>query len=627
MSPPVFHFDVHRRLRVALRLALARCAPGDRCPTMPKARKLARDSTRRGAAAGGWVSARGIAFAAATVSCAQVLSADYHVDPVGGADSNPGTAQQPWRTPRNIVSYYAEGDYPPGYVWLQPGDTVWFHDGTHVFSYEYNNRLECLQFRAKHGAEGMPITLRAFPGARPVIVSTAATSPVIKLEACSHWIIDGLEPRDGWSQAILLDTCTGIEIRHCRIEGTEGVDNSNLAGLYSQHVDGLHVHHCVFKDNYDRINDDTGGKWTANSRHIVLFNGGDARIHDCLFINTPAPTADVTGCGIGYKHKSILEGAVFEVHDNVFVQCAGYSIATGTARTHIHHNLMIDSGPVALGDQGGPTDLSDNLVEYNTFVRTGYAVAGGAGLSLSPLGERMEADTPKGPVVFRHNIVTDHRPQNFERGILVIGTYGCDDLYAAFTAPGMLTIDSNVYFHPFFTSLFNFFSSNLACGPSGGSYEFAQWQALGFDQSSIQADPQLDAAFVPEAAAAASQGRFGDVPPFRIWQHRHFDFEQLTRPDVSGADADPDDDGETNQEEFDQGTDPWLGEETPVELDIRRGVQIQWPTKSGRMYQLQGSVDLESWSDIGDPVEGDGQPAAQFLESSGVQRFYRLAPL
>jgi hypothetical protein len=158
-----------------------------------------------------------------------VAAADYYLDAVNGSDTASGSAAGPWKTARNIVSYYAVEDRPTNWVRLLPGDTVWLKNGVYPF------------------------------------------------------------------------------------------------------VDDIEVHHCVFRDNYDRQAADTGGHWTENSRHTVLFGGGSAAIHHCHFENTPPMTASITGTGIGYKHCSTVAGAVFEVHDNTFLRCAGYSVATGTA--------------------------------------------------------------------------------------------------------------------------------------------------------------------------------------------------------------------------------------------------------------------------------------------------------
>ena len=53
-------------------------------------------------------------------------------------------------------------------------------------------------------------------------------------------------------------------------------------------------------------------------------------------------------------------------------------------------------------------------------------------------------------------------------------------------------------------------------------------------------------------------------------------------------------------------------------------VQIQWPTKMGYFYQIQASSDLETWTDIDQPIMGDGTDLSKYVpRQPGKGVFYR----
>jgi hypothetical protein len=67
-----------------------------------------------------------------------------------------------------------------------------------------------------------------------------------------------------------------------------------------------------------------------------------------------------------------------------------------------------------------------------------------------------------------------------------------------------------------------------------------------------------------------------------------------------------------------------IGSVAPMADDT---IQVRWQTLSGQNYILQVSHDLISWSDIGDPVSGNGF-IATIIDytpfASSDQRFYRI---
>ncbi|MBN9692427.1 MAG: hypothetical protein J0M24_19435 [Verrucomicrobia bacterium] len=70
------------------------------------------------------------------------------------------------------------------------------------------------------------------------------------------------------------------------------------------------------------------------------------------------------------------------------------------------------------------------------------------------------------------------------------------------------------------------------------------------------------------------------------------------------------------------------GADSAAQLTIHTAIEVEFPTETGKVYQLQGSSNLVDWSSIGDPVFGVGRPVTQtFSTRSGanvVFQSYRL---
>lgn len=69
--------------------------------------------------------------------------------------------------------------------------------------------------------------------------------------------------------------------------------------------------------------------------------------------------------------------------------------------------------------------------------------------------------------------------------------------------------------------------------------------------------------------------------------------------------------------------------QVPTGVGIDAGeVQVVFPTKADEMYQIQSSVDLESWTDEGAQIIGNGTPRSYGQPVSGISRkFFRVRKL
>ena len=418
----------------------------------------------------------------------------YYVSKLTGSDSNSGTFNSPWKTYLNFLSYYSTSDRPANWVNLSAGDVVYFMSGVYDETYSYQNNRRAIFFRGLNPAS--PITLKAYPGANPVLSPREATSAVYIFQS-SNLLIDGLEILDADTTAFIVSESSHIELRNSRIHQTDGVDNNNLSGVYLTNAQHVNLHHNFIHDNYDRTNSDTGGNKTENSRNIVLFRGGYNRIHHNVIFQTPPISSPKSGGCITHKHSSDINNATFEVDHNIFWNCAFNSIGSGTWHSRIHHNLIIDSAPITLKDFGGLTHNEDNIVEFNTIVRTNAL--------------RYEPSTSWGPIgnfTFRNNLVSDNQTYNTAiDGIARIWVYGSDTLYNDIVGGNKLSFTNNCYYNPNSSPLFNLFGRNGGSyGVLGQVYNITAWQADGYDAGSQVVDPQLDQFFVPQNSACANKG-------------------------------------------------------------------------------------------------------------------------
>jgi hypothetical protein len=116
-------------------------------------------------------------------------AADFHVDPVRGSDDGDGSAARPWKAIQRVVDEKVDtwrwDSLPydpasstlvrahPGGAPVQPGDTVWLHEGLHaplVVQGAYNSAN---------------VTLAAAPGEVPRL-------PSVRVRASRRWVLRGL---------------------------------------------------------------------------------------------------------------------------------------------------------------------------------------------------------------------------------------------------------------------------------------------------------------------------------------------------------------------------------------------------------------------------------------------------
>ena len=442
-------------------------------------------------------------------SCSPVCEATgtgkcYYISALTGSDSNAGTFNSPWKTYLNIVSYYAEGDYPAGWVELKAGDFVYFMSGRYSSIYTYNTTKTGLFFRGRKGTAASPITLKAYPGSRPVIAhsdtvlsssSTSLPKHGIGLYQTSYITIDGFEIRNAQQQGIGVDESVGIVIKNNIVHETWGSAADNIAGIYIVATETGDIHHNILYDNFDR----SQRNW--NSRNMVLFGGGNIRVHhNSIFFSEDVGSVSQGGC-IVYKHSAKVEGQIFEADHNILRNCGMDSIASGSFGTRIHHNLLVNSIRMVLGDQGGEAHMRDMIVENNTITGS-YALEYGPTIDYG-------GSSDLGLMTYRKNIVIDTSGYSSERSMVRISEYGSDSLYALVTGGNYLAINYNCYYNQYYPLQFSLFGSKTKSAL--GSYPtFSEWQGLGYDTNSYNVNPELDSSYAPSNTLCSDKGWLAD---------------------------------------------------------------------------------------------------------------------
>jgi hypothetical protein len=283
--------------------------------------------------------------------------AHYYLSPHGD-DANPGTLEQPWRTPHRAAAN------------LQPGDTAYFRAGVYLL----NKRIE-----PASGAPGQPITFAAYPGEQAVIDGAAldnadfhqrprpyhAETGLFHLVNVSHIVIRDLTIINSYWAGINIHDSQSIDILNNHIERTFG----SAVAIWDMSRQGVCHHHRVLGNT------------------VVKANTWDMRpIHGYEPLNEPP-----------HEAISIAGANHFEVAYNHVHHCEKEGIDVKETSKHgvVHHNYVHH-----VDRQGLYADTWFGVLEDVEFHHNVVHDFGGAGIAISVEDQEVLRD-----LRIHHNLV------------------------------------------------------------------------------------------------------------------------------------------------------------------------------------------------------------------------------
>lgn len=413
----------------------------------------------------------------------------FYISPENGADTNPGTFDQPWKTYSNLI-YYDWAHQPENHInnngGLKPGDVIYFMSGTYdTIKVSYlredngNEVYGALYLQNIHGTEIAPITFKAYPGEHPVLLprlpntqpgETGRTDknelPPIRLWECSFIVIDGIEIRECYGDGIQISLADNIEIKNCWIHDVDGYSQNNLGGIEAQGKN-ISIHHNLLNDNYDRSRENESGNiWLG---HI----DAETNVTNNIIFNSNSGG----GWGIWCKYPANSDSAQLLIEKNILQNCKRWSINTLTFNSYVRHNLIVDSARMELWH-------FNLFIENNTIIRS--PAFRYRPVPTTQTEEQFYASVDK--FYFRNNFIIDNSDNySGEEGIMTICVYCSDEVFDLIVGSNNLMLNNNVYSNPNMDlnaqeAYFLFHGGE----PKGGRYNFVQWQSLvGLDVNSI----------------------------------------------------------------------------------------------------------------------------------------------
>ncbi len=334
------------------------------------------------------------------LSALPFLAATYHVSP-DGADTAPGTINDPWRTFTHAAATAIAGD------------TVEFASGV------YPERVTF----SRSGTAVSPITFRAATSATPILDGTSLTPPadasaLLNLPGISHVHVEGFELRNYRTATrnhvpigILVDGAgTGVRLERNHIHHIEtNVTTRNGGDAHGIAIFGTATNpitDIVIRNNH--LHD-----LKLGSSEALVLNGNvtdflveSNRVHDCNNIGIDfighegtAPTPDLDAARNGIARLNVVTditaygnpaygnnygadgiyvdgGRDILIEQNtvarcdIGIECASEHAGLGTTRIHVRNNLVYNNtiGGIFLGGYDTQRGYTDGcIIEHNTL--------------------------------------------------------------------------------------------------------------------------------------------------------------------------------------------------------------------------------------------------------------------
>jgi len=299
-----------------------------------------------------------------------------------GDDANPGTEALPFRT------------LSKGVTVVGPHDTLLVKNGTYTGSSELSGMRSGLSWDD-------PVTIKAFPGHRPVIVPTPDQHTVL-FTGTQYVILDGfLIEAAGGIDGVKITWGSGngpshhIRVSNCEIRGApnqgilvtggqQGVCCNELVNLDVHNNGSLTLHHGIYLDSLSNLVD--GCVIYSNAGYGVHIHGADLNNSHVVRNSVMFDNARI---GFGGSGVIITDGADHEVYNNIVYgnnqgiwiyensnvriynntvyanEGKGISIGANSVGADVRNNIVYANTSSGIADLGTSTTLANNLVDVD----------------------------------------------------------------------------------------------------------------------------------------------------------------------------------------------------------------------------------------------------------------------
>jgi hypothetical protein len=279
---------------------------------------------------------------------------------------------------------------------LSPGDILLLDDGTYTLSSRFSIQ--------KTGTASAPVTIRAAPGATPVITFVNASQNVINVEHSAHVRLIGLEVTGGSHGIRILDS-DFITVDRCHIHDTADVGlSANVGGgtYEGLRLSRNHIHHTngtgegmYLGCNYDacRLFGSTiEGNYIHHTNSAGVTQGDGIELkegsHDNVIANN---VIHDTGYPCIITYSAAANGGPNTIEGNLLWGCGDHAIQSA-ADARIRNNIILGAVYDGIRCQPHQNGTPSNLeIVHNTV--------------LSPADNTIRVSGITGPVVVANNAV------------------------------------------------------------------------------------------------------------------------------------------------------------------------------------------------------------------------------
>ncbi|QDE93350.1 hypothetical protein BHS06_32610 [Myxococcus xanthus] len=287
-----------------------------------------------------------------------------------GSDSAPATEAAPLRTVTRALE------------WVRPGEAIYLKTGTYA---------ERLKLEEKGGSASNLLTLRAAPGAKPVLKPSGSGSAMVDVRG-AYWNIEGLTI-DAAGTASFAVLFRGVGSHHGVLRGSTLKNGTAGAGVNVCEkasdvlIEGNTISH------FNRNGDDSHGVIVQTTARNVVVRGNDIHHNSGDAVQCIGPEGGATISGTPFDNLLVEDNELHENREN------GVDVKTCT-RVTLRGNIIWGHKTSSTSrGEGVVVHLSakDVTLEDNVFYNNGRAISIGG----------VRQGSPPTNIVIRRNLVRD----------------------------------------------------------------------------------------------------------------------------------------------------------------------------------------------------------------------------